>query len=145
MKDVPHGAMAQRYYHSKALNTTRRLHVWTPAGYENSKEKLPVLYLIHGGGDSDNGWPTVGRAGFILDNLLAEGKIKPMIVVMPNANIPAQKRDMSDLMDNFTNDLMGSIIPFIESIIVVSLIRTIVLLEVCQWVASKRWKSACRT
>ena len=115
MKDVPHGAMAQRYYHSKALNTTRRLHVWTPAGYENSKEKLPVFYLIHGGGDSDNGWPTVGRAGFILDNLLAEGKIKPMIVVMPNANIPAQKRDMSDLMDNFTNDLMGSIIPFIES------------------------------
>ena len=75
MKDVPHGAMAQRYYHSKALNTTRRLHVWTPAGYENSKEKLPVFYLIHGGGDSDNCWPTVGRAGFILDNLLAEGKI----------------------------------------------------------------------
>ena len=115
MKDVPHGAMAQRYYHSKVLNTTRRLHVWTPAGYETSKEKLPVFYLIHGGGDTDNGWPTVGRAGFILDNLLAEGKIKPMIVVMPNANIPAQKRDMSDLMDNFTNDLMGSIIPFIES------------------------------
>ena len=115
LKYVPHGAMAQRYYYSKTLNTMRRLHVWTPAGYENSKEKLPVLYLIHGGGDTDNGWPTVGSAGFILDNLMAEGKIKPMIVVMPNANIPAQKRDMSDLMDNFTNDLMGSIIPYIES------------------------------
>ena len=115
MKDVPHGAMTQRYYYSKALNTTRRLHVWTPAGYDSSKDKLPVFYLIHGGGDTDNAWPTVGRAGFILDNLLAEGKIVPMIVVLPNGNIPAQKRDMSDLMENFTKDLMESVIPFIES------------------------------
>jgi len=115
MKDVPHGAIAQRYYYSKTLGTTRRMHVWTPAGYENSKQKLPVLYLVHGGGDTDNAWPTVGRAGFILDNLLAEGKILPMIVVMPNGNIPAKKPDMSDLMENFTNDMMESIIPFIES------------------------------
>ena len=115
MKDVPHGAIAQRYYYSKALNTTRRLHVWTPAGYENSKQKLPVLYLVHGGGDTDNAWPTVGRAGFILDNLLAEGKMLPMIVVMPNGNIPAKRQDMSDQMENFTNDLMGSVIPYIES------------------------------
>ena len=115
MKDVPHGAIAQRYYYSKTLGTTRRMHVWTPAGYENSKQKLPVLYLVHGGGDTDNAWPTVGRAGFILDNLLAEGKILPMIVVMPNGNIPAKNRDMSDMMENFTNDMMQSIIPFIES------------------------------
>lgn len=115
MKDVPHGAIAQRYYYSKTLGTTRRLHVWTPAGYENSKQKLPVLYLVHGGGDTDNAWPTVGSAGFILDNLLAEGKMVPMIVVMPNGNIPAKNRDMSDLMANFTKDMMESIIPFIES------------------------------
>jgi len=86
-KDVPHGAVAVRYYHSKALKATRRLHVWTPAGYENSTDRLPVLYLIHGGGDTDNSWPGVGCAGDILDNLLAEGKMKPMIVVMPNGSI----------------------------------------------------------
>ena len=115
LKDVPHGAMAQRYYYSKTLGTMRRMHVWTPAGYENSKQKLPVLYLIHGGGDTDNAWPTVGSAGLILDNLLAEGKMVPMIVVMPNGNIPAKNRDMSDLMENFTKDMMESIIPYIES------------------------------
>lgn len=115
MKNVPHGAVAQRYYFSKALNTTRRMHVWTPAGYENSNKKLPVFYLIHGGGDTDNSWSGVGCAGLILDNLLAEGKIVPMIVVMPNGNIPAKEKDMSDMMQNFTDDLMGSVVPFVES------------------------------
>lgn len=114
MKNVPHGTVSQRYYYSEPLKTTRRMHVWTPAGYENSKDKLPVLYLVHGGGDTDNSWPTVGCAGFILDNLLAEGKILPMIVVMPNGNIPARQRDMSDMMQNFTDDMMQSIIPFVE-------------------------------
>ena len=65
----------------------RRMHVWTPAGYEKSTEKLPVLYLVHGGGDTDNSWPGVGAAGLILDNLMAEGKMKPMVVVMPNGTI----------------------------------------------------------
>lgn len=67
--DVPHGAVAQRYYFSKTLNTMRRLQVWTPAGYEKSTEKLPVLYLVHGGGDNDVSWPGVGQAGFILDKI----------------------------------------------------------------------------
>lgn len=115
MKDVPHGAISQRYYYSKPLKKYRRMHVWTPAGYETSKKKLPVLYLVHGGGDTDSGWATVGCAGFILDNLLAEGKIEPMIVVMPNGSIRAQKRDMSDQMRNFTDDMMQSVIPFVES------------------------------
>lgn len=115
MKDVPHGAISQRYYFSKPLKKYRRMHVWTPAGYETSKKKLPVLYLVHGGGDTDSGWATVGCAGFILDNLLAEGKIEPMIVVMPNGSIRAQKRDMSDQMRNFTDDMMQSVIPFVES------------------------------
>ncbi len=105
MKNVPHGAIAQRYYFSKELNQQRRLHVWTPAGYEKSADKLPVLYLIHGGGDTDFAWPTVGAAGAILDNLMAEGKMKPMVVVMPNGSIQT---------DRFVKDLMGSIIPFIE-------------------------------
>jgi hypothetical protein len=63
------------------------MHVYTPPGYERGNQKYPVLYLIHGGGDEDSGWSTIGRAGFILDNLLAAGKIKPMIVVMPNGSI----------------------------------------------------------
>lgn len=113
MKNVPHGAVAQRYYFSKTLNTTRRLHVWTPAGYEKSADKLPVLYLIHGGGDTDNSWPGVGCAGFILDNLLAEGKIVPMVVVMPNGsiNVPGSIHDEVPL---FADDMITGIIPYIE-------------------------------
>lgn len=112
MKNVPHGAMAQRYYHSKSLDTTRRLHVWTPAGYEKSVDKLPVLYLIHGGGDTDNSWPGVGCAGLILDNLMAEGKIKPMIVVMPNGSV--QSESLEGGVPLFIKDLMNDIIPYIE-------------------------------
>lgn len=104
--DIPHGAMAVRSYKSKVLNATRTMRVWTPAGYETSKAKLPVLYLIHGGGDNDSSWPTVGCAGEILDNLMAEGKMVPMVVVMPNGAC-----DVSD----FEKDLMTEVVPFIES------------------------------
>lgn len=114
MKDVPHGAISQRYYKSKTLNKPRRLHVWTPAGFENSSEPLPVLYLIHGGGDTDNAWSGVGCAGFILDNLLAEGKIDPMIVVMPNGSIDVPGGNFMDEVPLFAEDMMTSIIPFIE-------------------------------
>ena len=110
VKDVPHGAVAQRYYYSKNLKQMRRLHVWTPAGYEKTAEKLPVLYLIHGGGDNDASWPGVGAAGWILDNLLAEGKMVPMIVVMPNGTIPVQNE-----VPPFAEDMVSSIIPFIEA------------------------------
>ena len=110
IKDVPHGAVAQRYYWSKNLNQMRRMHVWTPAGYEKSKAKLPVLYLIHGGGDNDASWPGVGAAGWILDNLLAEGKMVPMIVVMPNGTIPVQNE-----VPPFAEDMVSSIIPFVEA------------------------------
>lgn len=104
--DINHGAMAVRTYKSKTLGTTRTMRVWTPYGYEKSKKKLPVLYLIHGGGDNDSAWPTVGCAGEILDNLLAAGKMVPMIVVMPDGSC-----DISA----FEKDLMTDIIPFIES------------------------------
>ena len=110
--DIPHGAIAQRYYYSKVLKGLRRLHVWTPAGYEKSADKLPVLYLIHGGGDNDASWPGVGCAGNILDNLMAEGKMKPMVVVMPNGSIPV--KNMMDEVPLFEQDLVGSIIPYIE-------------------------------
>ena len=110
IKDVPHGAVAQRYYWSETLGQMRRMHVWTPAGYEKSKAKLPVLYLIHGGGDNDASWPGVGAAGWILDNLLAEGKMVPMIVVMPNGTIPVQTE-----VPPFAQDMVTSIIPFVEA------------------------------
>ncbi len=112
MKDVPHGAIAQRYYNSKATGTVRRLHVWTPAGYEKSCDTLPVFYLVHGGGDTDNSWVGPGAAGNILDNLLAEGKIVPMVVVMPNGSI--ETTDMAGEVPIFVEDLTGSIVPFIE-------------------------------
>ncbi len=111
MKDVPHGAVSQRWYWSETLSSWRRMHVWTPAGYETSGQHLPVLYLIHGGGDVDNSWPTVGAANWILDNLLAEGKMVPMIVVMPNGTI----REVENEVAPFAEDMAKSIIPFIES------------------------------
>ncbi|MGA2254170.1 MAG: alpha/beta hydrolase-fold protein [Thermoguttaceae bacterium] len=82
-KDVPHGAVACVYYRSSALGRVRRMHVYTPPDYELGHDKYPVFYLLHGAGDSDDSWTSVGRANFILDNLLAAGKAKPMIVVMP--------------------------------------------------------------
>jgi enterochelin esterase-like enzyme len=83
---VPHGAVSVVTYHSKTLGKIRRLHVYTPPGYESNQQRYPVLYLLHGANESDESWSTVGRAGVILDNLVAEGKALPMIVVMPNGH-----------------------------------------------------------
>ena len=80
---VPHGAVAQVTYYSTTLKRFRRMHVYTPPGYEKGEGKYPVFYLLHGAFDCDASWSTVGRAGFILDNLIAAGKAKPMIVAMP--------------------------------------------------------------
>ena len=82
VRDVPHGAVASVYYHSSALGRTRRMHIYTPPGYEANNTKYPVFYLLHGAGDSDDSWTSVGRANFILDNLIAAKKAQPMIVVM---------------------------------------------------------------
>ena len=89
IKDVPHGAVAEVFYASAVLNTTRRMHVYTPPGYESGTQKYPVFYLLHGAGDTDDAWPSVGRAGFILDNLIAARQAVPMIVVMPAGHQPA--------------------------------------------------------
>ena len=81
---VPHGSVASITYFSNSLEKFRRMHVYTPPGYEASgTQKYPVFYLLHGAGDSDDSWTSVGRANFILDNLIADKKAKPMIVVMP--------------------------------------------------------------
>lgn len=106
LKNVPHGAVSERYYYSTTTNSIRRLHLWTPAGFEKMNDKLPVFYLVHGGGDNDRGWPQLGAAGLILDNLYANGDISPMIVVMPDGHIDS---------DVFVADLCENIVPFIES------------------------------
>ena len=83
--DVPHGTVSHVWYDSPTLKMKRRLTVYTPAGYEDSpKTKYPVLYLLHGSGGDEDAWSDLGRTAQILDNLIAEGKAKPMIVVMPN-------------------------------------------------------------
>jgi len=82
IKDVPHGKLEKLYFYSSITHKITRVHVYTPPGYENMKGKLPVLYLQHGGGDNDASWSGAGRANFIMDNLYAEQKAVPMIVVM---------------------------------------------------------------
>ena len=82
--DVPHGTLSKVWYRSNTLGADRRLTVYTPAGYEKGKDKYPVLYLLHGSGGDEDAWADLGRTVQILDNLIAEGKAKPMIVVMPN-------------------------------------------------------------
>ena len=87
VQDVPHGTVAKRWYDSPTLGLTRRMTVYTPAGYETSKEKYPVFYLFHGSGGDEESWMDLGRTAQILDNLIAQGKAKPMIVVFTNGNI----------------------------------------------------------
>ena len=81
---VPHGSVAHVWYESPTLNSQRRMTVYTPAGYEGGTQRYPVLYLLHGSGGDEDAWTDLGRTAQILDNLIAEGKAKPMIVVMPN-------------------------------------------------------------
>ncbi|HEX7088110.1 MAG TPA: alpha/beta hydrolase-fold protein [Vicinamibacterales bacterium] len=124
LRAVPHGEIRQIWYSSKTLGQQRRMHVYTPPGYDTSGETYPVFYLLHGGGDDDSGWSTIGRAGLILDNLIADGKAKPMIVVMPNGSLPrpadAPRAGLMDpafrerMEDRFTRELMQDVIPTVE-------------------------------
>ncbi len=82
-RPVPHGTVHINWYHSAALHGLRAVYVYTPPGYEAGDARYPVLYLMHGAGFTQQGWTTTGRANFILDNLIAEGRAKPMVVVMP--------------------------------------------------------------
>lgn len=131
MKDVPHGAVTYEYYPS-AEGTTGSLVVYTPPGYDkNQKEKYPVFYLISGTTDTEETFFKVGRVNLILDNLIAKGKAKPMIVVMPNGNIEARIADQKGGLKpadpagresqeavtrakNFAADLTNRVIPYVE-------------------------------
>lgn len=87
VNDVPHGSVSRLWYDSPTLGLTRRMTVYTPAGYEvNKKQKYPVFYLLHGAGGDEEAWMDLGRTAQILDNLIAQGKAEPMIVVMTNGN-----------------------------------------------------------
>ncbi|MES2775670.1 MAG: alpha/beta hydrolase-fold protein [Bacteroidota bacterium] len=108
LQDVPHGKITYRNYHSTTLGSTRQLLVYTPPGF-NNKKKYPVLYLIHGGSDTEETWTKVGHANFIADNLIADHKAVPMIIVMPYGNVRPKP------MPDFTRDVINDIIPFIES------------------------------
>ncbi len=117
-RDVPHGAVASVRYIAKALgHAPREMFVYTPPGYEKGTASYPVLYLIHGGGDTAVSWPTVGRAGDIMDNLLAEQRALPMIVVMPSGWTPSGGQVMTSdaTKDPFNNEMMQDILPYIEA------------------------------
>jgi len=119
LTDVPHGTIHVNYYDSKSLGVPRRVDVYTPPGYESEKTKYPVLYLLHGSGDTEAGWTTIGRANLIMDNLIAAGKTKPMIVVMPYGRARedvylAPFATPTPGQDAFANDLLSDVIPMVE-------------------------------
>jgi len=116
VKNVPHGKLEKVWFYAGTLGKTSRVHIYIPPGYEKIKEKLPVLYLQHGGGDNDASWATAGRANFILDNLLAEGKMKPMIVVMPFGNPGAGFFTGAGVdADPYYGYFFKDLVPYVES------------------------------
>ncbi len=133
VQDVPHGEVRERWYHSSVTDTWRRVFVYTPPGYDKDlKTRYPVLYLQHGAGEDETGWIRQGHANFILDNLIAAGKTKPMLIVMsygyarragvPEPNLagapfgsPAAMKAMQELTAAFGDDLVNVVIPMIDS------------------------------
>ncbi len=116
LRNVPHGAVSEIQYYSTSLNRFRRMHIYTPPGYDISSEKYPVFYLLHGAFDCDDSWSTVGRAGIILDNLIAEKKAVPMVVVMPAGHTGPFRFGVSvgSPRDEFLEDFVNDIMPYVE-------------------------------
>jgi len=112
-REVPHGEVRKVWYQSGTLGVQRRMHVYTPPNYEGGSGRYPVLYLLHGRDDDDSTWTTVGRAGFILDNLLAEKKAAPMLIVMPDGG-PSPTAVKSSGTDLFVRELLTDVVPFVE-------------------------------
>ena len=120
IKDVPHGNIRSEIYFSKTTETWRHLNVYTPPGYdENMNASYPVLYIQHGGGEDERGWAIQGKTNLILDNLIAEGKAVPMIVVIPNGNVSKPGKRVfgytEEAMQAFKEEIFKNVIPFIES------------------------------
>lgn len=127
VNEVPHGSLAKVWYNSPSLELYRRMYVYTPPGYESSKKKYPVFYLFHGGGGDEDAWTSLGRANYILDNLIARKKAKPMIIVMTNGNAlqtsslrtkpgtpEITREDYQKMRGKFEKSLVEDVIPFIE-------------------------------
>ena len=113
---VEHGAVSELTYWSQTLGLHRRLHIYTPPGYADSRARLPVFYLLHGAGDSDDSWSSVGRAGFILDNLIAAGSAEPMIVVMPDGHPPVRGEGSRGMqIELFAEEFAADVRPFVEA------------------------------
>jgi enterochelin esterase family protein len=126
-RPVPHGDVRMVLYQSKAMGVNRYLWIYTPPNYDSSRDRYPVYYLLHGNGETQSGWVTNGRANIILDNLIAEGKAQPMIVVMPHGHpiqsasvgppvvVPPYGGDSGMLnFTLFTRDLLDQIIPLVD-------------------------------
>jgi enterochelin esterase-like enzyme len=116
-KDVPHGEVRMLWYHSKVTGKVRRAFVYTPPGYDAGTEKYPVLYLQHGAGEDERGWTAQGKANFILDNLIAAKKVKPMIVVMDNGYADKAGQPTTRMFDfrAFEQVLLDDLIPKIDA------------------------------
>lgn len=118
LRDVPHGEIRIKKYFSKVTNSWRQMNIYTPPGYdEKQNEKYPVLYILHGGGEDQTGWATQGKTDLILDNLIAGGKAKPMLIVMPDANIGAGGFNTGGIESSlklFQREMKEAIIPFVE-------------------------------
>lgn len=131
VKKVPHGNVIHTWYKSEKLKMDRRMTIYTPPSYDQSKDKYPVLYLLHGSGGDEEAWITLGAVAQMMDNLLAEGKIKPMIIAMPNGNpskeaapgetsenlsyIPCMSNTIPGYKDGVYEDSFGEIIEFIDT------------------------------
>jgi enterochelin esterase family protein len=127
-KQGPKGTVSHVWYESPTLGLTRRMYVYTPPGYQDGQEEYPVLYVLHGAGGDEDAWTTLGRAPIIMDNLIQQGKARPMIVVMTNGN-PGQAAAYTDTPDvgnqnagaagmadrRFEKSLVNDVVPYIES------------------------------
>ncbi len=114
-KDVAHGAVSKVDYWSSTLNDKRQATVYTPPGYMTDDARYPVLYLVHGAGDSADSWTSVGHANYILDNLIASGAAEKMIIVMPFGHTPPRPNANMLANTDFGDDLIKDLIPFIDA------------------------------
>ena len=118
LRNVPHGDIRIKRYFSRVTNSWRQFYIYTPPAYDSAvNTSYPVLYILHGGGEDERGWATQGKTDLILDNLIAAGKAKPMLVVMPDANIGAGGFNASGIESSlklFQREMKESLIPFVE-------------------------------
>ncbi len=116
-RPVPHGKIEMNWFESKTLSVNRKIYVYTPPGYEHNDKSHPVVYLLHGGGGWEFIWTEMGRVNLVLDNLIAEGKAKPMIIVMPYGHTPriAGENYRSVRIQRFEKFFLNDLIPYVES------------------------------